>query len=192
MRPTSRLADPFLLALLGVSLAGNVYLYRNRWERPPDAVRSLHAGDTVPALSALTPDGKTLTLTYDRHPAVLYVFSPSCVWCERNLDNAEAVRTGTGDKFEFVAIAFDDKGLGDYIQKRHLPWTIATGLSPEVRAAYGISATPETIVVDVGGRVHSAWIGAYGDSVAREVQGVLGVTLPGLRPAGSTPVPRLP
>src|SRR6185295_776335 len=83
-------------SILGVSLALNVYLgVRVRAAKPgvgqsPPVVAT---GTRATNLHAEELDGKKIVIDWAQtsKPSVLYVFSPSCVWCQRNEDNLETI-----------------------------------------------------------------------------------------------------
>src|SRR4051812_30919262 len=106
--------DPALLVLLAASLAGNVALYRNMpaVNAAAPAAASIVGSRAQPILgySVAGPPVKVLV----DHPAILYAFSPDCVWCDRNLENVRALKRQIGDRYHFVAIALKDEGLSDY------------------------------------------------------------------------------
>jgi hypothetical protein len=171
--------DPVILALLIVSLAANLVIYR--YTRPVQAAQPppLKAGDKLPPLRGTSLDGRPITETFARR-TVLYIFSPTCSWCERNLNNARAIAGGAGSRYQFVAVSTTDTGLEDYVRSRHVQWTIIKNVTFENLRSYRFKGTPHTIFVDAGGVVLGSWSGAYTDSVEHEVQAALGVALPGL------------
>jgi len=52
-------------------------------------------------------------------------------------------------------------------------------IKPEVRAAYQLGSTPETIVVSPDNKVMRVWHGAYENGVKQEIEKFLQVHLPG-------------
>ncbi len=109
------------------------------------------------------------------------VFSPSCVWCDRNLDNARRLESHVAGKYQCVAVALESKNLREYVAKNGLEWTIVANISPEVQKAYGMAGTPQTILIDSGGTVRHVWSGAFLGGSASEIEQVFGVKLPGLK-----------
>src|SRR5437660_383050 len=80
--------DGVLLAVLLTSLTMNVYLGLSR-ARTTSAVVADHsevlkAGSQAPLFEALDLNGSPVDLKYgaDRRNTLLYVFSPTCHWCE--------------------------------------------------------------------------------------------------------------
>lgn len=174
-----RLADPLLLALLALSLSVNVYLYRGLRD-PVRPVGSVKPGDHVPEFSAPSSRGGVVDVRFGSRSTILYVFSPKCSWCARNLANARALERQTAGRYQFFAIALDDSDLEGYLAHNALDWPVLTRLPDQVQKAYHFGITPETVVVDTGGAVVHVWAGAYEPHVARDIDLKLGVRLPGL------------
>jgi peroxiredoxin len=173
-----RSPDPILLLLLATSLGTNVFLYRHH--TPVRAVEPLRVGQQVPELVATSLDGDLVRFRFDK-PAVLYVFSPSCIWCERNLENARHLAMDVRGKYEFIAIASDSNKLREYLDSKHLSWRVLTDVPQHIRTAYRIAGTPQTIVVGTGGKVLHVWPGAYRGNIADEIERTFGIKLPGIK-----------
>lgn len=174
--------DPILVVLLALSLCGNVYLFRHQpVVREP--IAPLKTGDKVPQFTAKRLGGGRFVGPSGNRPVILYAFSPSCSWCERNLNNAREVARQTEGRYEFVAVALNENGLEEYVRQRSLgDWLVVRDLSDDTRRGYHFGGTPETIVVGLGGSVVNAWFGAYTKNVAKSIEETLGVKLPGLVP----------
>jgi hypothetical protein len=173
----TKIADPFLLALLAVSLAGNVYQYR----RPP-ATASAAApvsvvGTPVVSVRGHAIDGKPVSRSMDS-PTILYAFSPDCVWCDRNLDNVRALTRQLKGRYTFVALALKDDGLTAYLKAHDLDWDVVRRIETDDLKLLGIVGTPQTIVIGNGGIVEHAWSGAWGPEDERRIESALGVELP--------------
>jgi peroxiredoxin len=177
-------ADPFLLVLLGVSLALNVYQYRRPIALHGSAPELLRVGQQLPPFAAKTLDGVSYRRSRDTgRPAILYAFSPSCSWCARNLANAQAVAHQTKGTFDFVAVALSNDGLKKCISDNQLDWTIVNDVPEDILSAYRLYGTPATIVLDRDNKVLHAWSGAFSGNVSEEVERALAVKLPGLLPS---------
>jgi peroxiredoxin len=183
----SKKNDFFLLVLLAGSLALNVYL---GWSVkrlgaaaagvPPAPVK-LSAGAAVGPVTATDLGGKQETIGYvdSDKPTVFYVFSPACVWCERNAQNINAV-AARGESFRFVGLSLSDEGLTEYVQSHHLSFPVYKAVSEESVKMLGLGSTPQTIVISPDGHVLKNWSGAYTVSVQPEVEEFFKVRLPGL------------
>jgi peroxiredoxin len=170
-----RSPDPIVLLLLALSLGTNVFLYRHQ-VRAGRAIEPLRVGQQVPEFTATSFGGDVVRVRFDR-PVVLYVFSPSCIWCERNLENARRLAAHVAGKYEFIAVALDGKNLSEYLKRQQLAWTILTNVPAQVQQAYGMLTTPQTIVVGTRGRVLHVWSGAFMGDTASEIERAFGVRL---------------
>lgn len=172
-------ADPIVLALLAVSLAGNVYQYR----RPPATATAAApvsvVGTRVDGVRGHAVDGKSLSLQMDS-PTILYAFSPDCVWCDRNLENVRALTRQLNGRYRFVALALKDDGLTTYLKARDLEWLVVRRIEADDLKALGIVGTPQTIVIGSGGVIEHAWSGAWGPEDERRIESALSVDLPGI------------
>lgn len=180
-----RSADPVLLTLLIATLATNVYLVRRT---PPTAepVPQLKVGAKVPEFTASRLGGGELAVRYTSKPVILYVFNPACHWCERNLDNVNAVAMATRAEYQFIGVSLTESDLEQYVRDKHIAWEVASRVPGPAFEAFRMGATPETIVVGTGGTVLHVWQGAFGGTIAADIQHVFGVRLPGLKPEPST------
>lgn len=142
----------------------------------------LEPGAKAPDFSAYELDGRKTSLTYAEVnvPTVLYVFSPDCHWCARNLENIRSLVDGAGSRFRFLGVSLTEKDLQAYLTQNKLPFHVYQAPSEEVKIAYGFSATPSTIVVSPSGNVLKYWKGAYNEDLAPDVENYFKVKLPGL------------
>jgi peroxiredoxin len=173
--------DGLLLLILVGSLGINVCLGvagNRRVPSTPSRPELLAAGSKAPAFEGRDLKGAHVSLTYNGNKAgtLLYVFSPSCHWCERNRANIDAIAKARPDlRIVGVALSGDSQQLA-----APNPFHLTVRPTPETIRAYGLGGTPATIFVSPDGRVVSAWSGAYGGPIATDVSKVLAVTLPGL------------
>jgi len=166
-----RIALGTLSALLLMSLAVNVLLIRQRQQLANSEARVLPPGSPVPPLQVLDLSGRLLTVKYhDVHvPTVLYVFRPSCTWCEKNANDVRYLVTRLGPKARFVAISTSRAGLASYVQE-HPELPIVGSIAEQLQREYGIEGTPQTIVVGPNGDVLANWLGAFRGDVRGEIE----------------------
>ena len=140
----SRSSDPVLLALLVASLACNVYQYRSH-VRPRSAPPrpSLKIGEKLPPLTARDLRGQEVTLRFEAKPTIIYVFSPKCRWCDRNLENARELSQQTIDRYDFIAVSLEDSGLPDYLRDHQLNWRVLAHVPSSVLESYRLAVTPQ-------------------------------------------------
>jgi peroxiredoxin len=173
--------DGVLLAILIGSLGINVYF---GIRKQPQVVQSsrpeaLAVGTQAPSFEGQTLDGAATKIDYARNQqgTLLYVFSPTCVWCERNLANITAIVKARPD-VHVVGVA-----LGPPLDAKDaakLPFAAILRPVMETAREYKLGGTPTTILISPSGKVLKVWPGAYTGPVAADVSKALAVTLPGL------------
>jgi peroxiredoxin len=179
--------DVFLLGLLIASLVLNVYLgwnlkrLKSTSAEPQDSVK-LSPGMTVQPITATSLSGKQETISYADYgkPTVFYVFSPTCIWCDRNNQNINEIVRLKGESFRFIGLSLADDALQGYVESHHLSFPVYKSLTPESIQILGLGPTPQTIVISPDGHVLKNWVGAYGTSVQPQVEEFFNVRLPGL------------
>jgi peroxiredoxin len=176
-----RVALVLLTALLTGAVATNFWLARTRAKSLEDSV--LAVGTAMPSLSGKDLEGRDQAVTTSRErPTVLYVFSPECFWCRRNMANFKARVQQSRARYRFVGLSLtrDPEALRKYIQRSGLDIPVITSLSGERNALHRLRSTPQTIVVSPEGVVLKNWAGAYTGRDAAEVESFFKMKLPGL------------
>src|SRR5262249_38825740 len=118
-------------------------------------------------------------------PTVLYVITPSCIWCRRNQPNIEKIAEAKANDFRFIGLSLAESGLKEYVDEHHLKFPVYTGLTAETVRSLGLGSTPQTIVVSPEGKILKVWTGAYMENLRPEVEAYFGIQLPGIGPAAS-------
>jgi peroxiredoxin len=146
------------------------------------AERLIQAGTRVPPITAKRLGGGSETISYSAsdRSTVLYIFTPQCVWCQRNLENLKTLIKEKHDEYRFIGISLTENALEGYVTENGLDIPVYAGVSAEAKTAYKMGSTPETIVVSPEGKVVQAWPGAYVDKSKSQVDSYFQVTLPGL------------
>ena len=149
------------------------------------AERELEAGAAVPSITARRLDGKSETITYadSTRPTVIYVFTPQCIWCTRNLDNFKTLVDQMSKDYRFIGISLSKEGLEKYVADHQLTFPIYTDVPKETGEAYKMGGTPQTVVISPQGKVLQNWIGAYAGEQRSQVEKYFDTTLPGIQPA---------
>jgi peroxiredoxin len=175
-----------LLLLASVSL--NMVLAHRLWsfthlQSIGASERLLKVGTTVPSITAKGVDGRQQVISYQGtpQPTVLYVFTPPCSWCARNMDNFKALIDKQRGQYRFIGLSLSEGTLAEYIAKNELKLPIYSGLSPETLKTYKLGSTPQTIVISPEGRVLQNWMGAYVGAQKSQIEAFFRVSLPGLR-----------
>jgi peroxiredoxin len=143
----------------------------------------LQLGTVVPPFEAFDLGGRLQKIGYDSdpRPTVLYVFTPPCSWCARNLDNFKTlVEKGSG-QYRFITLSLSKEGLAEYVRKNELKVPVYSGLSQEAVKTYKLGSTPQTIVISPEGKVLQDWTGAYVRDQKSQVEAFFHVALPGVR-----------
>lgn len=175
----------FLIILLAASLSLNVVLgwKVTFYNRSSDAKNRLVEGMSVPPITVSSvSDDRQVTITYGNtdKPTVLYMWTPSCQWCARNLKNINKLASLRGDSYHFVAVSLSDVRLKEYLDANKFEFSVYKHISPEKAQQLGLGSTPQTIIVSPEGKVLKNWIGAYGEALQPEVEKYFNVSLPGL------------
>lgn len=85
-----------------------------------------------------------------------------------------------GPKYDFLAVSLTDIGVEEFLSGAGSRGSAYVLPSFEAHNAYGLGATPQTIVVRPDGVIVKNWKGAYTGRLLEEVSSTLGVQLPGL------------
>jgi cytochrome c biogenesis protein CcmG/thiol:disulfide interchange protein DsbE len=180
----SRTDLTFLLVVLAISLGFNAYLGR-LYLVAPTVPAGLRAGAPAPPLDAIDPAGRAGTIRFGEEPTVLYVFSPTCAWCRKNLPNIQHLSRRPG--FRFVGVALEERGLAEHLQQSPLGFPVYVRPSEASRAQYSLGPVPQTVVVSADGRVLHNWIGAYTEERLKEIERFFETQLPGLADTAADP-----
>ncbi len=143
----------------------------------------LPPGTDVPSFRAVDLRGQPRTIVYNNEskPTVLYVLTPACSWCARNMDNFKALVDQENSQYRFIAVSLSRHGLAEYVAKNDLNLPVYTDLSAETQKAYKLGGTPQTIVVSPEGRLLQNWGGAYVGDQKAQVEAFFNIKLPGLK-----------
>lgn len=177
--------DALVLLMLAGSLSLNVYLavaLRGRPERGPE-VRPLAVGTRLPMLVGRALDGMPLTgkRDSDSRDIAVYVFSRSCSWCEKNMNNIRTLVQRKFAQYRFLGVSTGPTdGLSEYCQQHGINFEVMTSVSEALRSAYNMAGTPQLIVVSADGSLKRVFSGAWADQKKEEAERFFGTALPGL------------
>jgi peroxiredoxin len=176
------------IVLLVASVSLNVILAQRVWsfthlQSIKAAERLLKVGATVPAIAAKRLNGQPGVISYQgtEQSTVLYIFTPPCSWCARNLDNFKTLLDKESGQYHFIGLSLSEKDLAEYVAKNELKLPVYSSLSPETMKTYKLGSTPQTIVISPEGKVLQDWVGAYVSDQKSQVEAFFRVSLPGLR-----------
>ena len=168
-------------ALLMLSVGVNV-LQARRIKTMVDARAAAvsSVGHQVVPLEGFSTEGVPVRRSVARDvPTVVYYFSPTCVWCERNWDNIRALDQGAQGRYR-VLLVTRARGVRQYLAERGLNVEVVEGVSETTVEAYKLNGTPQTIVASIEGIVTHDWRGAFTPRIERKIEGLFGVALPGV------------
>jgi len=180
-----RILSGLLCALLIASVLLNLLLARkvktlSETIEVVKSEQSLKEGTAVPPITANAMDGSAAVIRFDSVslPTVLYVFTPPCVWCSRNLAAAKALAENVKGRYRVLGLSLSSDGLQKYMSDSGLSFPVYAEIPANIRSAYHLGGTPETIVISVDGKVLKHWQGAFLGSTKQEVEAYFNVTLP--------------
>lgn len=173
--------------LLVCSLGFNLLLARRvaSLKRTINVLKSesrLALGDTLPAIVAKDPQGRPAVLNYNETqlPTVVFIITPTCGWCTKNVMNMRALVKNAGQRYRFVGLSLSSDKLIDYVKENQLEFPIYTDLPFLTMREYKLGGTPQTIVVSPQGKVTRIWSGAFAEDLQREIEDYFSVKLPGI------------
>lgn len=104
---TRELQDWALIVLLGASLGLNVFLGSHHRHSRPASRPSLSLGARLPSLSAEDIAGWKTRIDWatDSRPTLVYIFSPSCIWCARNFESMTALTEHVKENYRVIGIS---------------------------------------------------------------------------------------
>ncbi len=145
---------------------------------PPSSV--LRTGSQAPDLHAKDLLGNDFVLSFHSKlpkPVVLYVFSQSCHWCQRNSPSINSLVAQVGSKYRFIGLSLSDTGVGPFLKQHQHVFPAYQNLSTDTISAYGLGATPTTIVLSTNGTILANWPGAYSGVTKSQIEKFFGIHL---------------
>lgn len=179
-------ADISLIALfvvLSASLTLNVVLGWKLHDRGASLARpgGIQVGTTLPTMPVVDVGGKAANVAFTgAQRTLLYVMSPSCIWCERNYANISKLAAAKGADFRFVGISNSDKRLDEVLTRKSLPFPVYVVKEQERIMTLGLEATPQLALIDAAGKVEKVWVGAWDAATQEEIEAMFATSLPGL------------
>jgi len=180
---TKVLNSPLISVLLALSVTINFLLARDlsKLRNVVDAMKSensLRVGTMVPPIDGYSVKGEkqSLTFNYDM-PTVVYVFTPQCSWCRKNLNNLHSLIDNSGANYRIVGVSLSADDVEKYLEAEHLAFPVYTHISQAIQLAYHLGGTPTTIVVSPQSKVLKVWYGAYEGAIKEEIENYLKVQL---------------
>ena len=154
-------------------------------------IRSLNAanipvspaiGQAAPPIQGFALDGQPQDISLRAGvPTVVYFFSPTCSWCERNWANVEALRNQAAGRYRVIAVS-KTRDLRAYVGAHGLGIDVVEGISDNTRQSFGFSGTPHTVVVSSDNVITHDWRGAFTARIERQIEELFEIRLPGVLP----------
>lgn len=124
-------------------------------------------GDHVPPLQGLDRDGEAVTFHYDsgQRSTLLLFLSPSCSFCTALFPHWQELMTrARQDGYRVIVVAREDEDratVDEYLARWHASHVNLVYASKETIEAYGLYATPITVVVTGPGIIRGIWVGMW-------------------------------
>ncbi len=172
---------------LAASLCVNFWL-GHRLVRLEGTVRALtdrpalQIGGQAPDLQLATNAGAEVRIRYSDAtvPTVLYIVSPTCKWCARNVTAVGTLAHVLEKRARFLGISVSVSGPSMPLSPTETEHTfpVYTGLSEAAKKQLHLRSTPTTILVSTEGLVMRVWEGAYEGSTRTSLEKYFRVQLP--------------
>ena len=167
----------FVLLLLALLVINAALIIQNRSLRSFQVIANrtgLKAGSVAPTLAGLDIDGNKLAFAFggNNHvKSILFVLSPRCAYCEKNMSNWKAITNRIDSKsYRIIAVSLVSEGLKEYLEKHQMAGiSVIAELDPRSTEAYGFNLTPQTLLIDSDGRVENIWTGILEPNDLREL-----------------------
>lgn len=141
----------------------------------------LRAGAEMKRLTVSDLSGNPAALEFENaaKPTILYVFRPSCVWCERNAAALGVLTKALSGSHRFIGLSLAADGTAEFVNEHSMKFPVYTDIPDTAISLYKLGATPETILIDRHGKVVQSWRGAYVGATGSAIEEVLGVKVNG-------------
>ncbi|MGE0879678.1 MAG: TlpA family protein disulfide reductase [Acidimicrobiia bacterium] len=165
VRRGKRRLGPIVAGAVGIVLALFVFLLATRDPAVNRLSKSPLIGKAAPTVTGATLDGQQFDLSSFRGRWVMLNFFASwCVPCQQEhpeLVSFSRRHAQIGDA-EVVSIVFNDTAAEAkaYFDKNGGEWPVITDTAGRYASSYGVSAPPETYIIDPDGIVRQKFIGA--------------------------------
>ena len=179
------------VVMLTVAAAANWYWWTILQQQTPSGRQrrsdAAIIGTTAAPIVAKSPVGAWERLQFGAASpdTILYAISPTCVWCERNTANVQALAKGLAGQYRVIGLFLGSQGDPKaYADSHSLSFPLYSELSEQSMMAYRLGGTPQTIVVKRG-QIVANWVGAYTGPQVFEVEQFFSLKLPGLLEDGA-------
>jgi cytochrome c biogenesis protein CcmG/thiol:disulfide interchange protein DsbE len=164
----------WMAAALGLVIVVLIGVLATRTPTDQRAVESPLIGHAAPAVEGPTLDGKTFTLRSQLgHWVLVNFFATWCVPCRKEhpelktfAERHQAARDAT-----VVMVVFNDStdAVRSWFDEHGGTWPVILGDEGDIALAYGVTAVPESYLVDPNGRVDAKLVGGVTDDELEKV-----------------------
>lgn len=144
---------------------------------PPPALE-IAAGTQMPDLRGFDPEGKPVEVEYGKDPrkVLVLVFSPTCPFCDQNWPKWEQVITSLDRSVvRPVGVDVTSTSKAPFLSQHQLTGLpVLEKVEPQVMLNYRFQLTPQTILLDPGGKVEKVWTGVMTDSSVADLKQRIG------------------
>ncbi len=179
------LSEWILPTLLVASLGANLLLVQRLRSADKAIIESKHfvIGDTVPPINARLETGELRQLDWSTHKlTVIYYFDPGCGWCQRNAFAFASLVGQLGTDVAVYSYTPTLRGLTEFKRQAHHVAPVLTDNQEDIRKVLKLAGTPQTLLIDKGGRVVQNWDGAYTGVVRAAIQHYFHISIPDILP----------
>ena len=143
----------------------------------------LGRGTLAGPISGVDADGLSLVIDLQEgsKPTLLYSFSETCGWCQRNARNIRFLAEEVSMTHQVIGLNLSAGPEGvRRVDDGELGFLSLSHLSEETIENLRLGSTPQTLVIGADGKVLENWTGAYSGSLEQKIEDYFRVTLPGL------------
>lgn len=175
----------FALVLLSLSLGLNVTLAWRVKELTPRVTMSAptKVGVQVGAFEASDLEGHIKTFSFNTgKPTLIYYIDPECHWCKANSLSFRTLANAIRNKVRVVMLSQRTQNMQQFMADTHPADSVFIIKSSKLIHDLGLTATPQTFLIDTAGRVQNHWYGAYTGHSRTELEKTFDLHLPDVKP----------
>lgn len=108
---------------------------------------------------------------------VVYAFSPQSSSCVENSARVESLADSLTSDWAFLAVATEEEGLAPFLDRLRVTVPVVTQTPQEILAAYQLTGSPRTYILDRDWKLLAVLDGAYRGEVADRLASLLNVPI---------------
>ena len=169
-----------LSVVINLSLAYCLWENRKAYFELGNAIeydKGVLPGEKVPPLIVYDSTRGKVEISYRDKPTILYVFTPDCPWCLKNLENIKLLASRVSDRYAFFGISLKNDNLDKYVTENGIHFPVYNSPPKDIYRSYKMGQTPQTFVISSEGSVITTWKGAFAGETKKEIEEFFGVGL---------------